>query len=139
MTNLSENTETLEKVFKEADAKLPSVDPSPFSSEAFLELKGKISEYITLLVSESLNVSKRHQADVVSATHVEIASSYLVTRSRKRIFGHIGMVGGILLGAAISNVLAMVTVQQYTVDGILVTVSLTAIGTFMVAIHIAKE
>jgi hypothetical protein len=114
-------------------------ETSPFSSAAFAILKTNISEYVTELVSESIKVSKRHRADTVSAAHVERAAEYLVSSTSRRIYRHLGTVGGIFLGAALSNMLAMTLVGQYTGVGTILSGSLGIVGAFMIALHIAKD
>lgn len=101
----------------EAEAHLDALDSSPFSPSAFSLLKEKIAQHVTELVNESVKVSKRHRADTVSAAHVERASKYLVAFTSRRIYRHLGTVGGILLDAALSNILAMTLAGQYTGGG----------------------
>ena len=133
------NIESLERVIQEADAQLQDVDPSPFSSSAFSVLKDKISEYISQLVSESIKVSKRHQADTVSAAHVERASEYLVTTTSRRFFRHLGTIGGIFLGASLSNILTMTTIELYSAVNIVISLTFGIVGAFMIALHMAKD
>ena len=139
MADLSQNKESLQRVIEEADAQLQHVKSSPFSPSAFSVLKEKISEHIAQLVSEAIKISKRHQADTVSAAHVERASEYLVTSTSKRFFRHLGTVGGIFLGASLSNILAMTVADQYSTIGTLVSAGLGIIGAFLIALHIAKD
>lgn len=139
MADLSQNKESLQRVIEEADAQLQHVESSPFSPSAFSVLKEKISEHIAQLVSEAIKISKRHQADTVSAAHVERASEYLVTSTSRRFFRHLGTVGGIFLGASLSNILAMTVADQYSTMGTLVSVGLGIIGAFLIALHIAKD
>lgn len=122
-----------------ADAQLDDIDSSPFSPQAFSTLKAKIAQHMTELVNESIKVSKRHRADTVSAAHVERASEYLVSSTSRSIYRHLGTVGGILLGAALSNILAMTLAGQYTGGGTILSAALGMIGAFMIALHIAKE
>ena len=129
----------LQKAINEAEQELTNIDTSPFSLSAFDFLKTKIGEYIAQLISESIKISKRHQADTVSANHVQRASEYLFASTSKRIFRHLGTVGGILLGASLSNLLSMTGTGQYTTPGILISSGLGIIGSFLIAIHIAKD
>lgn len=122
-----------------AEDRLKAVDGSPFSPAAFSTLKAKISEYVVELVNESIKVSKRHVADTVSAAHVQRAAEYLVSSTPRRIYRHLGTVGGILLGAALSNILAMTVVGQYTGGGTILSAALGTVGAFMIALHIAKD
>ena len=139
MNNLSPITRDLQRIIEAADAQLQHVTPTPFSPTAFSRVKEKISDYIVQLVSESIKVSNRQQTDTVSAAHVERASEYLISTSTRRVFKHIGTVGGIFLGAALSNFLSMATTDVYTPRGTLISASLAIIGSFMVALHVGKD
>lgn len=74
MTSSSSYRETLERVLQEADMQMQGIDHSPFSSPAFSTLKEKTGEYIIQLISESISVSRRYRADIVSEIHVKRAS-----------------------------------------------------------------
>jgi hypothetical protein len=50
-----------------------------------------------------------------------------------------GVFGGILLGTAASNMLSMITTQQYNLLGIIITFVLTFVSAFMIAVHIVKD
>ncbi len=119
-----ERPELAHDVVAQAEAQLREVSPSPFSPPAFGLLKANISEYVSELIGESIKVSKRHRADTVSAAHVERAAEYLVSSTSRRIYRHLGTVGGILLGAALSNMLAMTLTGQYTGVGTILSASL---------------
>jgi hypothetical protein len=126
-------------VVASAGVHLDSIDSSPFSPPAFGLLKEKIGQHITELVNESVKVSKRYRADTVSAAHVERASEYLVASTSRKVYRHLGTVGGVLLGAALSNLLSMSVVGQYTGAGTILSAALGVIGAFMIALHIAKD
>lgn len=135
-SNLDDHTRA---IVSQAEAHLKGVDASPFSPHAFGTLRSKISEFVVELVNESIKVSKRHRADTVSAAHVERAAEYLVSSTSRRFYRHLGTVGGILLGAALSNILAMTLAGQYTGGGTILSVALGVVGAFAIALHIAKE
>ena len=139
MTEEAKAATQAEAVVTDAGANLDAIDPSPFSPPAFSVLKEKIARHITELVNESVKVSKRHRADTVSAAHVERASEYLVASTSRKVYRHLGTVGGILLGAALSNLLSMTIAGQYTGAGTILSASLGVIGAFMIALHIAKD
>lgn len=139
MATLPSNIGTLQKILQEADAQLRDIEYSPFSSQAFSKLKEEIGKYIIQLISESIRISRHHQADIVSATHVEQASDRLVSSTGGRFFRHLGTIGGILLGASLSNMLSMTVIAQYSILSTLVSASLGIIGSFMIALHIAKD
>lgn len=139
MSSSQESRDTAPIVVARAEAQLANSESSPFSPPAFGLLKALISEYVTDLVNESIKVSKRHRADTVSAAHVERAAEYLVSSTSRRFYRHLGTLGGILLGAALSNMLAMTLAGQYTGVGTIMSASLGIAGAFMIALHIAKD
>lgn len=124
---------------KEAERRVGDLDAGPFSPQAFGALKMKISAYVRALILESTKIARRRREDVISASHVEQASDYLVNNSARRWLRHLGTVGGILLGAALSNFLAMASSAQYTATGVLVSATLGIAGAFGVALHIGSE
>lgn len=128
-----------DKLVREAERHLDDVDPGPFSPQAFHALKMRVSGYVRSLIVESARISRRRRADVISAAHVEQASDYLVTSSSRRWLRHLGTVGGILLGAALSNFLSMTSSSQYSTTGVVVSAVLAIIGAFAVAFHIGRE
>lgn len=139
MPEQTEHQTIVDGVIKEADAVLVGVNSSPFSPAAFSILKAKIAQHIKELVNESVKVSNRHQADTVSAAHVERASEYLVSSTTRRFYRHLGTVGGILLGGSLSNILAMTVAGQYTALGNLTSAALAIVGAFLIALHIVKD
>nr|VFK16443.1 MAG: hypothetical protein BECKLPF1236B_GA0070989_109512 [Candidatus Kentron sp. LPFa] len=139
MSNLPDSGETARSVIRQVETQLQTLDPSAFSPSAFKTLEAKIGEYVNELVDESVKVSRRHQADTVSAAHIERASEYLVANTSRRIYRHMGTAGGVLLGTAISNILAMSSVGQYTGGGAILSTTLGIIGAFMIALPMAKD
>jgi histone H3/H4 len=122
-----------------ADNAINQIDQTTFSPSAFATLKDKIGEYIENLVNESVKVSKRHRADTVSSAHVQRAAEYLVAITSRRFFRHLGTVGGIILGASLSNILSMVGNNSLTSLGVLVSVALVIVGASMITLHIGKD
>ena len=133
---------SIEKTIQAAYVELQSVESHPFSGSAFGVLKDKISEYIVQLIMESIQVSKRHRADTVSAAHVEQASDDLASGVSRRFFRYVGAGGGILVGISVAPFLAISTTGapvQYNIPGMIVSGALALLGTFMIAFHIARE
>lgn len=122
----------------DVETSLAGVNPAPFSPVAFETLKDQVMEFIAQLVWSAQRVATRYQSDTISPAHVLQATQYLAAPPR-RFSRHVGTVGGILLGAALSNVLAMVSDGQYSTSGVVSSVTLIVIGTFMVAFHIGAE
>jgi hypothetical protein len=134
--NLAEQVQT---IMGTAEDGLQALQISPFTPEAYTSLKIRISEYVTDLVTESSRLAKRDRLDNISAIQVQRANERLVSSTGKRIFRHIGTIGGILLGAALSQALAMTLGNQYTAISVVASLILGVIGAFMVALHMATE
>ena len=133
---------SIEKTIQAAYAELQSVESHPFSTPAFSVLKDKISEYIVQLIMESIQVSKRHRADTVSAAHVEQASDDLSAGVSRRFFRYVGAGGGVLLGVSLAPFLSVSvtnTPMPYSLPGLAISGLLALLGTFMIALHIARE
>jgi hypothetical protein len=97
---------------QQAEAALAEINPESFSPKAIEALKRSISWFIAELVDQSVKVSKRHRSDNVAESHVETAVQGLVGDAPGRIFRHLGTIGGVLLGAALSNFLSMITTNS---------------------------
>jgi histone H3/H4 len=131
--------ESLHTIIEVADRNLQGVDQTPFSEPAFLRFKESVSSYISQLFVESIKTARRHQSETVSTSDVERANQYLISSSSHKVYRHFGTIGGILLGASVSNLLSMVTTNAYNINGIIVTVILAIIGSFLVALHMSRE
>lgn len=119
---------------------MAQVAPAPFTENALAQLRATVNEFIADLINESFRIAKRHRSEVVSVRYVESAATYLVASRARRIFRHFGTIGGILVGGSLSNILAMAqNSQALPVVGSLVSVAVGIVGTFLVAIHIAKD
>lgn len=90
---------------EQAERILGDVNPEEysFSPQAFSELKERVGEYVSDLVTESAKDAKRHQDDVVSKANVVRASEYLVSNSARRTSKIIGTIGGVFAGAGVSE------------------------------------
>lgn len=118
---------------------LEPLDSSQFSVQALSTLDRKVTEYAGLLASESIKLSRLYQADTVSAADVERASEYLFSNSRRRIFRRAGTIGGLLLGASLSNFLSMTAATGYNASGVLISACLGIVGAFLVALHERRD
>jgi histone H3/H4 len=110
-----------------------------FSSQAYEVLRAKVAEFISDLVTESARIARRGRADDISAAHVERAAEHLTSASRGRFYRHLGTVGGIMLGGALSNILSMTLENKYGAAGILITTGIAVIGAALVAGHIVND
>ena len=133
---------SIEKTIQAAYVELQSVETHPFSALAFAALKDKISEYIVQLIMESIQVSKRHRSDTVSAAHVEQAADDLASGISRRFFRYVGAGGGILLGISLAPFLTISVSNapiQYNLPGMVISGMLALLGTLLIAFHIARE
>lgn len=118
---------------------LRTTDHSPFTIHAFTLLQDTVDDFIGDLMDEAIRIMKRHKAEMVQTKDVEDARSYLISSRQRKRYQHMGTIGGILLGAALSTILAMVQADSsVSLKAMGLTVSLAIIGTALVAIHIAK-
>lgn len=122
-----------------ADRALRAASPGPFSSEAMPVLTLRVMQYIRALVAESARVARRQRADVISASHVEHANALLAANTTRPISRHVGTIGGVILGAALSTVMSMASTGVYSTTGVLVSAIGCALGAFGVAWHFADE
>jgi hypothetical protein len=123
------------------EKKLLDIDlnPYPFSPGAFKFLKEQISQHIKELVNESIRISKRHRSDTVSTAHIERASEYLIYSVRRKVFRHVGTLGGIFFGSALSIFLSMWMNSLYPGKGVLLSVVFGVIGSVMITLHMSKD
>ena len=129
----------LQQIIETAEQELRNTDQTPFTPRAFDNLKDKISEYSVLLITEAVKVAKRHKSETVSSTHVEHASEFLISSTSRKLYRHMGTLGGILLGVAGSNFLSMFSTSQFTPNGVAITVVATLLGGILTAAHMVKD
>jgi len=132
--NLPKN---LYDAIEEANTALEQADSAPFSDKAYESLRQKISDYIGNLISESLRISKRNKADIVSQNHIEQANEHLISKRRSKLNYLAGTLGGIFLGATVSNIFGMMALNQtYSSTGIIITVVIGVVGSFLISINL---
>ena len=129
----------LDEITERTHAELKKVESTPFTQHAIEEFKEQVGDYAVELINESVKRAKRHQAEAVSSSDVRHASQYLVSNTRHKIYGHVGALGGLLLGAAISNLLSIITTSQYGLNGIILTFIPTLIGGSLMTVHMVKD
>jgi len=129
----------LQEIIERTERELQNAHRTPFSDQALDRLKEEIAAYAVELINESVKRAKRHQAEGVSSADVQQASQYLVSSNSHKMYRHAGTCGGLLLGTALSNTLSMITTNQYSLSGVIITFGLTLTGTFLIATHIVKD
>lgn len=129
---------TLE-VVRRAEKELDSIPTMPFTSSAFKLLTGKISQYISNLVIESIRTSKRNRTDNISATHVEEASANISYRNRRNFSRHLGIISGILIGLAFSKMLIIINQGSVSTLDYVITAACGIIGAILLGFHMANN
>lgn len=82
----------------------------------------------------------RARFEIVSVQHVRTAAQHLNSgHTANRWTKHLGTLGGIFLGAAVGNILALLSVNQITLANALLTLGFGILGAFLVALHIGKD
>lgn len=137
--NKNTNKDILLKIIQEVDKRLEKINHSPFSTEAFETLKEKVGQYITELVLESIKTSERYQSDTISKTYVERASLYLFSSKSRKLYKNLGMLGGIILGASVSNIFTMITSRNYSTLGVILAIVLVSSAIFMITLGMVKD
>ncbi len=123
-----------EQIDEGLEKELQKASTRQFSGKAYILLKQKIEGYISELIRESIRNAERENLDSVSATHIEKASNYLISSSRGKVNKIVSSIGGVLLGATLSNVVNMILKGGDTsIGGIVTTVVLGIIGAFLLA------
>jgi hypothetical protein len=118
----------LQQIIETIEQELRNAYDTPFTPRALDNLKDKLSEYSALLVTEA-----------VSSTHVEHAREYLISSTSRRFYRHMGALGGVFLGMAGSNFASMFSSNQFTPNGVALTVIATLLGGVLTTVHIVKD
>lgn len=140
MSTLPEKPQlNLEEVIEHINAELRNASSTPFSEQAFEEFKARVKGFAVDLIAESVKRAKRHQAEGVSSSDVRYASQSLVANTSHRFYRHAGTLAGLLLGAALSNIVSIITTNQYGLNGVVLTFVLTLVGTSLITIHVVKD
>jgi hypothetical protein len=130
----------IERILKDVEFTTQNVSTEPFTKQGFAKFKEKIGVYVSSLYNESLKTARRHKADTISESHVNNASSYLIKNIDSKISKLTGILGGTLLGATISNLLALTVLgQSFNTLGLVLTSILGVIGSFLIGINLMKE
>lgn len=135
-----QNTDELIDAIKEANDVVSKLDSSPFSEKAYTRLKDKVSEYISSIIIESIKISKRQKADLVSQNHIEQANDNLISKRKGKWSYLAGTLGGVFLGTAASNTFGMMVLNTtFTVVGIAATIVIGMLGAFLIALNLNND
>jgi hypothetical protein len=128
----------LQDVLARADAELGNLDPTPFSNEAFEDVKRNIYVYVAALVTESIKTARRSGLDTVSTVHVERAAGYLMSGRPRRLYRNMETLGGLLLGAALSTLLAFTLTENLDALAVILTTVVGLVGMGLLTYGIAS-
>jgi hypothetical protein len=128
-----------DEITRKAGEVLEGVDRNPFSVAAFDVLKGKVGEYVSDVVRESEAIARRQQADIISAKHVQDACDRLTVSPRRRLYKHIGTIGGIALGISGSGLITILTASESSIALIGATVITALVGGIFLGISIRSD
>lgn len=127
------------EVGRAAERLLSGAAPAPFSRSGFRRLRESIDDFVDAVTDEAYRISNRARADTVSAAHVDEAVKHLVAQRSRSVFRHLGAIGGILLGSAVSQLITMLSDAKFTPLGVSLTAVLGVVGAFLVALHMARD
>src|SRR5688572_5935500 len=129
-----------EKLKEDIEAVVYGDKNDKFTKEGLKKYIECCNSYVITLYRESLRVSKINHTDNISSSHVSIAYNNLIRKKGNKILRLSGSIGGLLLGCSISNLFAMTTTGQiFSSTGIIATVAITIIGTYLFANQYIKE
>jgi len=130
----------LEKSVRESLHELENIEISPFSQKGFTQYKNKISDFIYFLYYESQRTAKLNHSNQISSEHVEFSSSKIVKARRAGLNNLLTTVGGILIGATVSNIFSMTSFGvTFSTTGIILTIVAGVIGAFMLGYCISTD
>jgi len=112
---------------------------TPFSERAAEVLGQKVNDYSDRLQTQAIEMSKRHQADQVSASDVERAAECLISSVRSKRYRFMSAAGALLFSIGGSGTLTIMTTSQFSNSGIVVTFLLTIAGTALLAVSFVKD
>ena len=111
----------------------------PLSEQAQVEVEGKMVDYNDNLVEIAEKIAKRHKADGVSAADVTQAANEMVNCPRRNFYTHLGVCGGLFVGAALSHLLEMTYHGRFSAASTVVTCLLFVVGGVMLGVNAVME
>lgn len=132
--------DALEAALRRAESELGGLETTaPFTSRGFAAAQEMSGTYIRSLALEAARSAQRQGADAISRADVLVAARYLAAGTVRRSAQYAGTAGGLLLGAAISNSLNILSTESYGGGGLLITGLLLVVGAALVAFHVARD
>jgi len=128
-----------QQIIEAAEQELRKANETPFTPRAFDNLTDKITEYSVLLITEAVKIAKRHNSETVSSSHVEHASEYLISNPSRKVYRHMGALGGAFLGVGGSSFASMLSTNQFTPNGVAITFVATLLGGVLTTVHVVKD
>ncbi len=131
--------DALRRALRIAEATRSLEAPIPFTDAAYEELSYRTSSYIGDLVDVSFRITRAGDAREVSAADVRRASERLSARPHNRRSQVVGALGGLLLGAAIRNVLQILGASTVTTESAALTFVCGVVGTAMMTLGFVRD
>ncbi len=112
----------------------------PLTEQALKQVQSSVNDYIRELLLESARTARRHQSqEAVESTDVLQAARYLTSASARRGGEIVGIIGGLLTGGALGNLLAVATTEgDVALLGVVLSVASLLIGAIMVTYQVAR-
>lgn len=129
----------LGSAFWDAENNIRKIKNNRISEKGLDTLMSSIEYYISELISESTRISKREKTDVISSDQIKRANYNIVKKKFSIFRKNIGTIGGLLLGASLSNLLSFLFVDNVSINSIIITVILSIIGSFFIASQMSDK
>jgi len=128
------------EIARALESLLEGTEAGPFTREGFREVQTSVATYIVDLIGEASRTAKRHQsAEAIESSDVREASRYLTSSKRSRAGEVAGVVGGLVAGGSLGNLLAMLSsAGPFSVLGIAASVVLLVVGVVLVTYQLAR-
>lgn len=145
-TNLSPD-EGGKEVDEDADRILQSIasslnkrrGPRGFTHEAIAALLQRQAEFVEDVATESIRRARSEQQDAVSASHIAASDAILRSKSRDTASNVQNALGGVLGGAGASGLISVLSTQDPSLAGYLLSTTSTVVGAVLLALGLARR
>jgi histone H3/H4 len=113
--------------------------PSDLSDEARAALLDAHAEFLEELGIEAVRAARRDRSDVVSASHIDDARTIVRDPADNRRLRAIGATGGILAGAGVGQLLAVLSEADPSPLGYLLATAALVLGCVLLALALGRK
>jgi len=135
MNNSQEITDAVRESIENATKILAQSKISAFDDAGYQSYGQHIEEYAVELGKEAHRISRRQNATSITQFCVDRAGHHLTAFTSRRWQKQLGTIGGTLLGAALSSMLAILLEEEPNNSLMVVTMVIAIIGSACIAIH----